>query len=142
VRTFDAPREVVFQSCGDANQLALWWAPRRFEVTVAEADARPGGAWRVVYQASDGARFEESGVFREVVKPERLVLTHNFRDVRSGTVRETIVTIELHDLGDKTELHFYQAPFESTIKRDEHTVGWNECFDQLRELVVGRRVGK
>jgi uncharacterized protein YndB with AHSA1/START domain len=142
VRTFDAPREVVFQSCSDANQLALWWAPRRFEVTVAEADARSGGAWRVVYQASDGAQFEESGVFLEVVKPERLVLTHDFRDVRSGTVRETIVTIELRDLGDKTELHFHQAPFESTSKRDEHMVGWNECLDQLSELVVRRGVAK
>ena len=55
--------------------MAQWWGPQGFSNPVCEMDVRPGGALRIVMRAPDGAEYPMSGVFREVIKPERLVLS-------------------------------------------------------------------
>src|SRR5207248_872874 len=40
-RTFDAPRELVFDAFTDATHLAKWWGPNGFTTTTAEMDVRP-----------------------------------------------------------------------------------------------------
>lgn len=95
-RVFDAPREIVFAAWTDPRHIARWWGPRVFTNNFCEMDARPGGAYRIVMQAPHGttgfagAGYPITGVFREFVKPERLVMT---MDV-SGHPREW------HDLID------------------------------------------
>jgi len=42
-RTFDAPRERVFQAFTDPEQVGQWWGPRGFTTTTHEIDVRPGG---------------------------------------------------------------------------------------------------
>ena len=39
VRTYDAPREKVWQAWTDPKQLAQWWAPRGFTNPTVEIDA-------------------------------------------------------------------------------------------------------
>src|SRR5262249_57438200 len=70
---YDAPREEIFENWIDAAKLRTWFAPYGFDVTDCEISAYPGGRWRVVFRSDDGSEFLESGEFREVVAPERLV---------------------------------------------------------------------
>lgn len=55
-----APRGRVFDAFADPARLAQWWVPAGFTNTVTEFDFRPGGAWRLVMRAPDGAEFANS----------------------------------------------------------------------------------
>lgn len=41
--TFDAPRELVFQSWVEPERLAQWWGPVGFELSVLALELKPGG---------------------------------------------------------------------------------------------------
>src|SRR2546430_13345113 len=75
-RIFDAQRERVWRAMTDSKQLAQWWG-RGHKLDVEKNDVKPGGKWRFVEHAPDGA-FGFEGTFREVKAPERLVLTFGF----------------------------------------------------------------
>ena len=75
-RLFAAPRERVFRAFSEPEQLAQWWGPKGFTNTIQEFDLRPGGHWRLVMQAPNGARFLNESDFLEVVRPERVAFEH------------------------------------------------------------------
>jgi uncharacterized protein YndB with AHSA1/START domain len=75
-RVLDAPRELVWQAMTDPRHVIHWWGPRGFTDTIEEMDVRPGGVWKHVMHGPDGANFPNKSVFKEVVKPERIVYSH------------------------------------------------------------------
>lgn len=79
-RVLDAPRELVFDAWTDRKHIAQWWGPRGFTTTIHEMDVRPGGVWRFMMHGPDGVDYPNRIVFREVVKPERLVYDHGSDD--------------------------------------------------------------
>src|SRR5579864_2222874 len=80
-RVFHAPPEVVFKAWTDPKQMAQWWGPHKFTNPVCEMDVRPGGAWRIVMRGPDGSLHPAKGVYREIVEPERLVMTVNHSEL-------------------------------------------------------------
>src|SRR5580692_1027121 len=72
-RIFDAPREVVFKARIDPKQVAQWFGPRGFTNPVCEIDPRPGGTILIHMRSPDGTTHPMTGVYQEVVPPERLV---------------------------------------------------------------------
>ena len=61
---------------------------------------------------------------------DRLVMT--FVGEKEGERgQETIITLTFEALGDRTRMHFVQAPFDTVENRDSHRGGWSECFDRL-----------
>lgn len=95
-RTFDAPRERVFEAIKDPVRLARWWGPKDFTNAVHEFDFRPGGLWRLTMRAPDGSEFPSESVFVEIARPERIV----FRHVTAGHPYE--MTISLEERGGRT----------------------------------------
>src|ERR1700678_826338 len=72
-RTFDAPRELMFQCWIEPYHLRHWQgAPRGFTVTSSESDIRPGGFFRICMRSLEGVDRWLEGHYREIVKPERL----------------------------------------------------------------------
>jgi uncharacterized protein YndB with AHSA1/START domain len=73
-RRFDAPPERVFDAWL-SKEWGEWLPPRgaRCEVTVIEP--RTGGRFHVRMTMLDGRDVEVSGIYREVMRPKRLVLT-------------------------------------------------------------------
>jgi uncharacterized protein YndB with AHSA1/START domain len=67
----------VFKAWTEPAHLARWWGPKGFTNPICEVDLRVGGAWRIVMRAPNGAEYPGGGVYREIVKPERLVFTNS-----------------------------------------------------------------
>jgi uncharacterized protein YndB with AHSA1/START domain len=72
-RVFDAPRNLVFDVWTTPEHVALWWGPQGFTNTIQHMDVRPGGEWRFVMHGPDGVDYPNHILFKEVVRPERLV---------------------------------------------------------------------
>src|SRR3974390_123503 len=75
VRTFDAPRELVFSIWTEAKHLAQWWGPHHFDNPVCEADARVGGAILIHMRGPDGVAHVMGGLYQEITPPSRIVFT-------------------------------------------------------------------
>ena len=163
-RTFDAPRELVFRSWTDSQQLARWFAPDLFSVPVCEADVRVGGRLRITMQGPDGSRYPAGGQFREIVTGERLAFslegedggppplvlsTVTFEDEEGGTrvtIRQTVKTVEIYqgmakDMGEgiRQSLDKLAAllggPSGTTTSVSGRTLTLRRTFDAPRELV-------
>jgi uncharacterized protein YndB with AHSA1/START domain len=111
VRVFDAPRELVFKAWTEAERFATWFGEHGSSIPLESIsmDARPGGAWSaVMIHGPDRVEIPFSGEFREVVEPERVVMTlGNPSDPGSGNVE--VLSAEFKDLGgDRTEMTFTQ----------------------------------
>ncbi|HEX7030679.1 MAG TPA: SRPBCC domain-containing protein [Gammaproteobacteria bacterium] len=130
-RTFDAPRDLVFRMWTDPEHFAQWCAPARFVITGTRIDLRRGGVWWSDMRAPDGETCAASGVYREIVPPERLVFTyaHEMPDGSRGP--ETLVTVTFEEQQGKTNLRLHQSVFDSVENRVAHVMGWNECLDRL-----------
>jgi uncharacterized protein YndB with AHSA1/START domain len=73
-RLFDAPRALVFEAWTKAEHVTHWWDPSGAPLAVCEIDLRPNGAFRFVNRAPDGGEGHSfSGIYREIVPPEKLV---------------------------------------------------------------------
>lgn len=80
-RTFDAPRQLVFDAYTRPEHIQRWMlGPEGWTMPVCETDLRPGGAWHFVWRQDDGTEMEMRGVYREVVPPERIVNTESWGD--------------------------------------------------------------
>lgn len=94
-RVFDAPRSFLWKAYTDPALIQKWWGPRRYATVVEKLDVRPGGVWRFVNRGVDGAEYWFSGVFSEVVEPERLVRALEFEGMPGHVMVETAMFEEL-----------------------------------------------
>lgn len=142
VRVLDAPREEVFKAWTVAERFAQWFGEHGSEIPLDKVsmDPRPGGAWHAtMYHGPDRIEIPFSGEFREVVEPERVVLTITVSgDFEPGTPE--VLTADLRDLGDgKTELTFTQRG--GNLPADEYSRalrGTLIFFERLQESLKTR----
>ncbi len=90
-RTFDAPRELVFEAMTKPELLKRWLlGPSGWTMTLCTVDLRVGGKYRYEWRKDDGTELAMGGVFREVERPARLVTTELFdQDWTGGEVLAT-----------------------------------------------------
>lgn len=136
-RTFDAPRERVFEANADPAHIPEWWGPRRFTTDVDEMDVRPGGLWRFTNRDAEGNEYAFHGVYHDVVAPERIVQTFEFEG-EPGHV--SLETAAFEDVDGKTRLTV-RSTFQSVEARDASMDGGmeegaRETWDRLAELVA------
>ena len=149
-RTLAAPRDLVFRAWTEPEKLIRWWgAGPDFSTPIAEVDLRVGGKYRLGMKAPDQEEpYIVGGTYREVRPPERLVYTWAWEQHGSGSVTgtagegapelapgETLVTVEFHEVGDKTELVLTHEFFPDRNMRDEHNQGWEGVLTQLARLL-------
>jgi uncharacterized protein YndB with AHSA1/START domain len=116
-RTFDAPRELVWQAMTNPKHVVHWWGPRGFTTTIEEMDVRPGGIWKHVMHGPDGTNYPNKSIFKEVVKPERIVYQHGGK--REGGPGVSFVSTWAFDLvkANKTKVTIRMV-FPSAKDRD------------------------
>jgi uncharacterized protein YndB with AHSA1/START domain len=145
-RTFDAPRRLVFEAWTDPRHTVLWWGPKGFTNPVCEMDVRPGGTIRIVMRAPADAPAQVrgdhpmTGVFHEIVKPERLVFTSAVDDADGNRVLEVLNTVTFIEHGGKTTLTLRARIVKATAQAAEMLAGmeagWSQSLERLVALVA------
>lgn len=134
-RVFDAPRELVWRAWTDPKHLAQWWGPHRFTNPVCEVDVRPGGAIRIHMRGPDGTVYPMTGVYREVVEPERLVFASAALDPEGNPLFEVLNTLVFTEQGRKTTLRLQARVIKSTAFAAQHLkgmdAGWTQSLERL-----------
>lgn len=101
-RVFDAPRLLVFEALTKPELLKRWFGPHGWTLTECEVDLRVGGAWRFFSVGPKDRTMGMRGVYREIVRPERIQYTESFDDwAEQGSA---IVTTTLLEHAGKTTL--------------------------------------
>ncbi len=157
-RIFDAPRDLMWKAWTESGRLAQWWGPQGFKMGVAKLDLRPGGVFHYSMQAPPGSPLGNAllwgkFVYREIVKPERLVFVDYFSDEQGGITRhpmsatwplEVLSTLTFAERGGKTVLALRGGPIRATEEerktfeagRDSMRQGFTGTFDQLADYLA------
>ena len=149
-RVFDAPRELVWKAWTEPELVKRWWGPKGFTSPVCKIDLRIGGEYLSAMRSPEGQDFWSKGVYREIVAPERLVMTDSFADEKGNTVpashygmspdwpRELLITVTFEEHDGKTKLTLKHSGIVgiSDTDRDNMQQGWTESFDKLAEYLA------
>lgn len=114
-RTFDAPRELVWDAWTDLKHIANWWGPKGFSTTTHAREFREGGTWRYTMHGPDGTDFLNRVTYREIARPERLVYSHGGEGEHEDIGFQATVTFE--DIGGRTRVTM-RSVFPSAAERD------------------------
>ncbi|HEX3467387.1 MAG TPA: SRPBCC domain-containing protein [Candidatus Elarobacter sp.] len=132
--TYDAPRARVFEAWTKPEIAATFLGPAEVKATNITMDVREGGAYSITMLKPDGEELVASGTYREVLVPERLVMTWRWREDDPADEHETLLTLEFNEQGAGTELVLTHAQFASEESRDNHSHGWGSILDKLAAL--------
>ena len=130
-RRLNASPAKVYEAWTDPAKMMRWFGPEQAETLRAETDPKVGGRFRVLMRTSDDVEHDVSGVYREVVRDEKLVFTWAWR---STPERESLVTVALKPDGDGTLLTLTHEQFFDEDVRDAHREGWTGAIDKLEAL--------
>ena len=114
-RTFDAPRQLVWEAYTDPELLPEWLGPRELTMTVDEFELRPGGSYRFTHRDSEGNEFVFFGELREVEEPNLIVRTFAWEGMPGKFSVERADFEELD--GDRTRI-VVTSSFDSKEDRD------------------------
>jgi len=138
-RVFDAPRNLVFDAYTKPELLKRWLGVfGGYSMPVCEVDLRVGGAYRFVWRGPDGAEMGVRGVYREVVRPERLVHTEKFDE--AWYPGESLITTVLAEQGGKTTLtvtmRYESREARDAVLKSPMESGVAQSYDKLAELLA------
>jgi len=136
MRVLPAEPEEVFAAWTRPELMARWFAPAPLVPATVTADARVGGRFEVEMQRPDGSTVQVWGEYLEVVPPERLVFTWEFRE-HPQTRSE--VTVQLRSSAGGTQLRLIHRRLPDATEISRHRHGWEGCFDALARFLGGKR---
>lgn len=136
-RVFDAPRELVFKVWAETRHVAQWWGPKGFTNPVCEMDVRAGGALRIHMRAPDGVVYPMTGVFEEIVAPERLVFVGSALDGNGKPMFDVLTTVKFAEQHGKTALTLQLRVIKATAQAPQYLkgmqAGWTQSLDRLND---------
>lgn len=151
-RTFNAPRELVYEAWAKAEHLAQWWGPKGFIPEVTTLDFRPGGIFHYSMRTPDGNKIWGKFIYREMYAPERIVFVSMFSDEAGNLARnpwmpewplEILNTVTFTDIGEKTMINITSWPLNPTVEEMNMFVeqlpgmqgGYKGALDKLDDLL-------
>jgi uncharacterized protein YndB with AHSA1/START domain len=136
-RLVDAAPEAVFRAWTSRDAMELWYRDRPDDVVrVVELDVRVGGPYRVEFGPAGQEPYRESGVYREIDPPHRLVMSETLEGPDGVQWADTTVTVTLEEHDGKTRLTLVHEGFPSVEHRDRAGGGWPGFIDRLERLVA------
>lgn len=155
-RTFEAPRDVVFEMWANPDHVCRWLAPAGHTMAYLRADISEGGS---SFYKMTGPAMTLHGVIRylEIKRPERLVYAQQFTDEQEKISRhpmipvwpETMMTrVDFASEGPKlTRVTVTWEPAANTTAeemavftsfRENMQGGWTGSLDKLEDLLSAR----
>ena len=144
-RVFDAPRSLVFDAYTKPELLKRWLGVfGGYSMPICEVDLRVGGTYRFVWRGPDGVEMGVRGVYREVVRPERLVHTEKFDE--AWYPGESLITTLLAEQGGKTALtvtmRYESREARDAVLKSPMEGGVAQSYDKLAELLAAGALEK
>ena len=144
-RTFDAPRELVWQAWTEPEHFKQWWGPKEYTCPFCQMDFRVGGKYLNCMRSTEGKDYWSTGVYREIIPMERIVFTDCFADAQGNIVPATyygmtadfplemLVTVTFEDHEGKTKMTLKHSGLPAGSEGEGAEQGWNQSFDKLAE---------
>lgn len=129
-RIFKAPRELVFQAHSDVVHLSGWMGHVNSKVIKADLNFVPGGTYHYGLQMEDGSEMWGKQTFREIVRPEKIVLIQSFSNAQGEITRHPLAPLWPREL--LATLTFKETPDGHT----EFTVSWQPHGASAEERAV------
>ena len=132
VRTFQAPRQLVWEMWTNPEHITHWWGPIGFSTTTHAMELKPGGIWRFIMHGPDGRDYHNKIVYIEIKELELLVYKHaGEKDTEDIHFH---VTVNFEDEGEGTKITM-QMVFETAegLERVSKEFGAVEGLQQTLE---------
>ena len=130
-RTFDAPREAVFEAWVETSKVQKWWGCGQTTNVRSEIEPKVGGKY-VHHMTIEGVgEMPATGTFTIYDPPARLA--YDAPDPMSGNVMT--VTVDFEEVDGKTQVRLVHEnipdQFSPYVKN-----GWTAAFDKLDNFVT------
>jgi uncharacterized protein YndB with AHSA1/START domain len=138
-RAFDAPRALVFDAWTKPELLKRWLGVfGGWTFAVCEVDLKVGGKYRYVWRGADGKEMGMGGVFREIVRPERIVCTEKFDESwYPGDAVDTTVFVEKGGKTTVTTTVLYASKdARDGVLKSPMEGGDAKSYDKLAEVLA------
>lgn len=137
-RTFDAPRELVFEAWTKPELLKQWLGVRDgWSMPVCEIDLRVGGRYRYVW-TKDGMEMGVGGEYHKIVVPECIVCTEAFDE--AWYAGEALITNVLVESGNATvcrlTMHYESKETRDMVLASPMESGITEGYAMLDKLLA------
>lgn len=139
-RVLNAPRAAIWRCWTDPALLEQWFCPKPWYVSDVRIDLRPGGEFFTTMNGPQGERFDNIGVFLEIIPGERLIFTDAFvPGWRPNGKPFMAASVTLSDTDDGKTRYEARAMHWNPETRAEHEgmgfhQGWGAAADQLEVL--------
>jgi uncharacterized protein YndB with AHSA1/START domain len=115
---FRRSAQLLFEAWTRPEHIKRWWGCEDSTITECAIDLRVGGNWSLVMRMANGSRHQFHGIYREIVRPYRLVYTECYEMPQYGNPEWlTTITFEEHQ-GETVLTHHIQH--KSREARDGH----------------------
>jgi uncharacterized protein YndB with AHSA1/START domain len=131
-RIIPAPRWEVFEAWTTAESLKEWICPKDSSVSLIELDVRVGGTFRIEMQHADEGEMVVTGVYREILPPEKLVFTWTSKHTH---YQDSLVTLDFLARGEATELILRQTQLPDEEAVTLHTAVWPQLLEHLAAIL-------
>lgn len=138
-RVFDAPRSMVFDAWTKPELLMRWLGVRGgWTFAVCEVDLKVGGTYRFVWRGPDGSEMGMGGVYREIMRPERLVATERFDEAwYEGEALDTTTFVEDSGMTTATTtVRYASREVRDAVLKSPMERGVAESYDKLDEVLA------
>lgn len=157
-RTFEAPRDRMFEMWINPEHLSQWMGPAGSTMKLIRSDIRKGGGIFYSMSGDNGTMYGKAN-YLEIDRPHKLVYTQHFCDEQENVSRhpmaptwpETMLTrvVFEEESGDRTRVTVIWEVYGSATPeevatfingRSGMTQGWGGSFDRLDEYVASSGV--
>ena len=143
-RSFNAPRQKVWDAWTKPELVKSWWGPKGFTTPFAKIDFKVGGKYLVSMRSPEGVDYWSTGEYQEIKPLERIVYSDSFSDKDGSIVPAAeqgmpgdwpdrlMVTLTFEDAGPgKTALTLSTAGIPDDKNRDLTRESWGSMLDKL-----------
>ena len=138
-RSFNAPRHLVFDALSKPELVKQWLlGPPGWSMPVCEIDFRIGGKYRYVWRHTNGKEMGMGGVYREIVRPERIVNTEVFDESwYPGEAQGTTTIVEQNGKSVLTQTIRYETrEARDGVLRSPMESGVAISYNHLEQLLT------
>jgi uncharacterized protein YndB with AHSA1/START domain len=139
-RVFDAPRNLVFDAFTKPELVRQWLlGPDGWSMPVCEIDLQVGGRYRYVWRNdATGREMGMGGIYREIIRPEKIVATENFDEAwYSGEAVGTALFVEQAGKTMLTQTILYESrETRDAVLKSPMEGGVTISYNRLAKLLV------